>query len=163
MDLGMAVCATPVEIPHGIQDRRSRWVTSGDVARIAHARHAHLQQLRVVGAMRFVAVGAVLHDRRVLPEEWTAPLRVAGQAVFVHCALDELLWVGRPVRVVTTGAGDLAFAVRHVRRALQLGAPHLVALQTELRLGLPDAPVLGERGVVTNFGGNCPPFFRLVS
>ena len=115
MDPGMAVRATPVEIPHGVQNRRGRRVTSRDVARIAHARHAHLQQLRVVGPMRFVAVGAVLHDRRVLPKKRTAPLCVAGQAVFVDCALDELLGVGTSVRVVTTGAGDLAFAVRHVR------------------------------------------------
>ena len=99
-----------------------------DVARVTHARHACLQQLRVAGAMRFMAVCAVFHHRRVFPQEGAAPLRVAAQAVLVGRALNKLLRIRCAMRIMAARAGHLSFAVGHVRRALQLGAPHLVAL-----------------------------------
>ena len=124
----MAVGATAVEILDGPKRLRLRRMTRGDVARIANARHARLQQLRVAGAVRFMAVRAVLHHWRVLPHEGTAAFGVATQTVFVGGALDELLGIGRSVRIVATGAGHLALAVGHVRRALQLRPAHLVTL-----------------------------------
>lgn len=77
----MAVGAAAVEILDGAKRLRLRWVAAGVMAGIANTRHARLQQLRVAGAMRLVAVRAVLHYRRVLPEEGTAPFGVAAQAV----------------------------------------------------------------------------------
>ena len=130
----MTVGAAAVEILDGAKRLRLRWVAARVMAGIANARHARLQQLRVAGAMRLVAVRAVLHYRRVLPEEGTAPFGVAAQAVFVGRALKQLFGIGRTVRIVATGASYFAFAVRHVRRTLQLCTPHLMALQTQLRL-----------------------------
>ena len=100
--------------------------------------------------MRLVRVGTVLHHRWMLIKKWTAPLCVAGQAHLVCRACDKLLGIGSSVRVVAARAGDFAFAVGHVRTALQLRAPHLVALQAEFRLLLLDASVLGERCIVAN-------------
>jgi len=108
--------------------------------------------LRVAGAVRFVAVRAVLHHRRVLPDEGATAFGVATETVFVRRALDKLLGIGSAVGIVATRAGNLALAVRHVRRALQLGAAHLVALQAKLRLGFLYAAVLGQRGVVARLG-----------
>src|SRR5258706_8937661 len=98
------------------------------VAVVADARHANLQQLRVVAAVRLVAVRAVLEHWRVLPQEGTSAFRVATQAVFIRGALDELPGIRRAVWIVAARAGYFAFAVGHVRRALQLRAAHLVAL-----------------------------------
>ena len=67
MDVGMAVGATTVEILDGTERLRLCRVSAGVVTRVAYARHAHLQKLGVVTAMRLVAISAVLHDRRVLP------------------------------------------------------------------------------------------------
>ena len=67
VDLGVTVCATPVEIPYGILQRRDRGMTARNVAGIAHARHPHLEQLRVVGSVRLVAICTVFHHRRVFP------------------------------------------------------------------------------------------------
>lgn len=110
-------------------------MTAGIVTGIANARHAHFEELRVVAAVWFMAIRAVFHHWRVLPDKWAAPLRVAGQAILVGGALNELLGIGRAVRIVATGAGYLAFSVRHVRRALQLRSPHLMTLQAQFGLG----------------------------
>ena len=48
------------------------------------------------------------------------------------------------MRIVATGAGNLAFPVRHVRGALQLRSPHLMALETELGLRFFGARVFRE-------------------
>ena len=110
----MAVGAAAVEILDGAKRLRLRWVAAGVMAGIANARHARLQQLRVAGAVRLVAVRAVLHYRRVLPEEGTAPFGVAAQAILVRGALNELAGIGRTVRIVATGAGHFAFTVGHM-------------------------------------------------
>lgn len=122
------------------------------MAGIANTRHACLQQLRVAGAMRLVAVRAVLHYRRVLPEKGTSPFGVAAQTVFIGGALQQLLGIGRTVRIVATGASYLAFAIRHVRRALQLCTPHLMALQAQLRLRFLYTPILRKRSVIAGIG-----------
>ena len=149
----MAVRTAPVEVPHGVEDRRGCWVTAGDVAGITYSRHAHLQQLRVVGAMRFVAVGTVFHDWWVLPQKRTATLRMTGKAVLVDCAMDELLRIGCSMRVMATGACHLAFAIGHVRGALQLRAPHLMTLETDFRLRFLKSPVLAQWSLVANVRG----------
>src|SRR5260370_30926224 len=96
------------------------------VAGITNARHAHLEQLRIVAAMRLVAVRTVFHNRRVFPDERPAALGVAAQAVFVGGALDELRGIWRPMRIVTTDAGKLSFAVPHCPVALPICPAPLV-------------------------------------
>src|SRR6266850_2099324 len=145
----MAVGAVPVEILDGAKGLRLRRVAARDMAGIANARHACLQQLRVACAVGFMAVRTVLHHRRVLPEEGTAPFGVAAQAVFVSRALKQLLGIGRTVRIVAAGASYLSFAIRHVRRTLQLCTTHLMALQAQLGLRFLYTAVLRERSVVS--------------
>ena len=103
--------------------------------------------------MRLVAIGAVFHHRRMLPQERTAPFGVATQAVLVDRGLSQLAGVGRSVRIVTARARYLAFAVRHVRGALQLRSPHLVTLQTQFRLRLLQAPCVGQRRIEAGLVG----------
>ena len=129
MDLGMTVCASPVEVPYCIQQGRSRRMAARVVTRITHSRHSHFQQLRVIGSVRLVTGRAILHYRRVFPEKGTAPLGVARQTILRYRRLNQLLWIRTPMRVVTTRAGNLALAIRHMRRALELSFTHLVALQ----------------------------------
>ena len=148
----MAVGAAAVEILDGAKRLRLRWVAARVMAGIANARHARLQQLRIARAMRLVAVRAVLHHRRVLPEEGTAPFRVAAQAIFIGGALQQLLGIRRTMRIVATGASYLAFAVRHVRGTLQLCTAHLMALQAQLRLRFLYPAVLRKRSVVARIG-----------
>src|SRR5262245_1422396 len=100
MDPGMTVGATSIEIPDGVQDRRRRRMARRDVARVADPRHAHLEQLRVIGAVRLVAVRAVLHHRWMLEQEWPAPLRVAAHAILGYRAVNQLTRVRAAVRVV---------------------------------------------------------------
>ena len=134
VDVGVAVGAATVEVLDGTQGLRLSGVAAAVVAIVAHARHAHFQQLRIVAAVRFVAIGAVFEHRRVLPEEGTAAFGVTAQAVLINGALNKLAGIRRTVRIVATGASHFAFAIRHVRGALQLRATHLVALQTEFWL-----------------------------
>ena len=91
---GMAVGAAAAEILDGTERLRLRRVARRNVAGIAHTRHACLQQLRIAGAVRFMAVGAILHYRRVLPHERASPFRMAAQAVLVGGALNQLLRIG---------------------------------------------------------------------
>src|SRR5262245_52210479 len=111
---------------------------------ITNARHSYFQQLRIVGAVGFVTISAVLHDRRVLPQEWPAPFRMAAQTIFSGVRLDQLFWIRTSMWIVATRASHLTFSIRHVRRTLQLRAPHLVALQTELGLLLLDVGDIGQ-------------------
>ena len=114
MDLGMAVCAATVEIPNRILDSRGSRVAAGNMARIANSWHTHFQQLGIVGAVSFVTVGTIFHDRRVLIQEWAAPLCVAGQTVFVHRALDQLLGIRRSMRIMAAGASDFTLSIGHM-------------------------------------------------
>ena len=134
VNVGMAVGAPAVEVLDGAERLRLSWMAAAVVARIADARHAYLQKLRIVAAVRFVAVGAIFEYRRMLPKKRSAAFGVATQAVFVGGRLDQLLGIGRAVRIVAARAGDLPFAVGHMRGTLQLPATHLVALQAQLRL-----------------------------
>ena len=113
--VGMAIGAASVEVLDGAQRLWLRRMATAVVAVVADARHAYFEQLGVVAAVRFVAVCAVFQHRGMLPQERTASLRVAAQAVFVRSGLNELLGIRRAVGVMTTGAGHFAFAIRHVR------------------------------------------------
>ena len=148
VNCGVAVGATAVEILDGTKRLWLCRVAAAVVAAVANARHARLQQLRIARAMRFVAVRAVFHYRGMLPDERSAALRVATQAILVRRALDQLLGIRRAMGIVAAGAGHFSFAIRHVRGSLQLRAPHLMALQAEFRLSFFDAGVFGQRRVV---------------
>src|SRR5580765_4871077 len=100
----MAVCAATIEVADGIKQGWSRWVPARDVTGIAHARHPHFKRVRVAGGVRFMAVDAALHNRRVLPQERATPFGMASQAILVHGCLPQLAWIGRAMRVMATGA-----------------------------------------------------------
>ena len=93
-------------------------MAAGHVATVAHARHADLEQLRIVGSVRLMAGRAIFHDGRVFPQERPFAFHMAAQTVRRDGRLNQLLRIGRPVRIVATGAGYLTFAIRHVRRPL---------------------------------------------
>ena len=97
--------------------------------------------------MRLVAIRAILHHRRVLPQERTTALHMAAQAVFGCGRLKQLLGIRTAVRIMTTRARDLALAIRHVGRTLELCTAHLVALQAQLRLLLFRTVDVGQRRV----------------
>src|ERR1043165_7437255 len=126
-------------------------MAAGCVAGIAHPRHAYFQQLWVAAAVRFMTVGTVLHDWWVFPKERPAPFCVTAIAVLIDRSLNQLARVGTAMWIVTTGAGHLAFAIGHVRRALQLCPPHLMASQTKFRLGFFCPYMLRKRRAVACF------------
>ena len=70
------------------------------------------QECRLVGAVRHVAVHAVLHHRRVFPEEWTPLLSVAADAGLARrCREVEAIAVGA-VGIVAVAADQLAVPQR---------------------------------------------------
>jgi len=145
VDVGVAVGAATVEILNGAERLGLGRMAAAVVAGVANARHAHFQELWIIAAVRFVAVGAVFEHRRVLPEERTPAFGMTTQAVFVGGRLDQLLGIRRAVGIVAAGAGDFAFAIGHVRRALQLPAAHLVALEAQFWLSHFYALIIRER------------------
>jgi len=82
---------------------------------VAKPRHAHLEQTVIIGAMRLVAVGAVVSNRRMLVKKRPAPLGVAGVTVLVDAGLYELRRIGRAMRIVAIRTGHLSFPHRHMR------------------------------------------------
>ena len=88
----------------------------------------------------------------MLPQKRPTPFRVAAQTVLGCGRLNELLGIRAAVRIVTTSARHLSFAVRHMRRTLQLRTPHLVACQAQLRLRLFRTVDVGQRRVKTRIG-----------
>ena len=151
MNQRVAVGAATIEILDRTERLRLGGVAAGHVARVANPGHPYLEQLRVAAAMWLVAVCAVFHDRRMLPQKRPAAFRVAAVAILIDRALNKLAWVRAAVRIMATGAGNLALSVRHVRGALQLGPPHLVTAEAEFRLRLLGAYVLGERRSIAGF------------
>ena len=85
------------------------------VALLAEFRRTHFQQLRVGRAMRLVTITAILQNRRMFPQEGSAPFGVATVTILVDGALDQLLGIGRAVWIVATGAGYLALSEGHMR------------------------------------------------
>jgi hypothetical protein len=85
--------------------------------------------------VRRVAVGAIVRDRLMLPEEWTALLRVARRASLVDRFLDEELGAVRAMCVVTAGTGYFPFQNRVPREAMNLSLLGLVAGRADVGLG----------------------------
>jgi len=88
----------------------------------------------VVRAMRIMAVGAILHDRRMFPHERSPSLCMAHVTGLIDACLFKLGGVRGAVRIVAVGAGHLSFPERHVRRALERGHPLKVTLTADLYL-----------------------------
>src|SRR5262245_13326186 len=101
----------------GCHPARLRRMRGRVVALLAETRLRHFQQLLVRGAMRVVAIAAVLHDRWVLPQEWAAFLRVAGEAGLIHGCSNKELVVGGAMRIMAARALHLALTDRHVGEA----------------------------------------------
>ena len=104
------------------------------VTLLAQHGRARLQQRRHTRSVRRVAVGAVLNDGGMLPQEWAALLGVAGVAGFSDGVLDHQPRSRGSVRVVAVRAGDLAFEDRMPGEAMKLGALVLVATEADFRL-----------------------------
>ena len=71
--------------------------------------------------VRVVAADAAFAAGRVLEEERTALLGMAGMQLSLIQLPSEAAHVGRPVRVMAGAALHLAFRERHVRHTLDLG------------------------------------------
>ena len=84
---------------------------------------------------------------------------MATDAVLVDRALQQLARVRTSVRVVTTGAGNLA-RDRACAKSAELCSPHSVALQAQFRLRFPGAYVFGEGRAVARVcsSQSCIPF-----
>ena len=146
MDIAVAVGATPIET-----SRRSNtgWRTRMPrmhVALSAKSRVRNLEQPVVHRAVRFMAVGAILENRSMLPEKRPPPLGMASIAIFVYARLLELRRIRRAMRIVAIGANDLALPHRHVRRAHQLRLELEVALTAHFYF----SSLVEERSLVAN-------------
>jgi len=115
---------------------------------VAKPGHAHLEQTVIDGAVRLVAIGAIIRNRRMLMEKRPAPLGVAGVTVLVDAGLLELRRIGRAMRVMTIGASDLSFPHGHMRRAQQLRFPLQMAGAAKFSL----RPLVEERGIFIDLG-----------
>src|ERR1035437_1620570 len=132
MDQGMAIRASPVEYEANRRQLRSPRMAGGGMTLLAEPRRADLQQLRAGRAVSFMAVEAVLHDRRVLPQERPAPFRVALVAGLVDRSRHQERGIGAAVRVVAARAGHASLPYRHVRRALKLRLAPGMAVEASL-------------------------------
>ena len=148
MNLTVAVRATPVKEENRAASARRAGMSRGNVTLGAKSRIGNFEQPVVHRAMRLVAVGAVLDDRRVLPEKGTAPFRMTRVAIFIDACLFELGRIRASMRIVTVGACHLSFPNRHVRRAHQLGFSLQMTLAANFGLG----PFVEERGSVSDLG-----------
>jgi hypothetical protein len=115
VDLAVAIRAATVEEENGSGPPRDSRVLYLKMTLGADPGIGDFKEAIVHGAMRLMAIGAILHDRRVLPEERTAPLSVARVAVFVDARLFQLCGIGSSMRVVTIGARHLPFSEGHMR------------------------------------------------
>jgi len=68
----------------------------------------------VDGAMRLMAVGAVLYDRRMFPQERPPSLGVAQVAGFIDTCLLELRGIWSSMRIVAVRTGHLSLPQWHV-------------------------------------------------
>ena len=103
-----------------------------EVAALAEIGHLRLQQFLVIGAVWVVAVEAVLADRRVLPHERAALLRMTGVAQLIDRRGANHLRLHAVVRVVTTRALHAPFPNRMMARAHRLRAHVLVTCEARV-------------------------------
>src|ERR1035437_7806459 len=109
--------------------------TVAAVALVADHRGARFQQVVGSGAVRHVAVAAIIADRPAVMHERAAFLCVAGGASLNHRVAFHQLGTGRTVRVVTIGTAYFAFQYRMMRWLVDLRALLLVAGETHFGLG----------------------------
>jgi hypothetical protein len=135
VDLAMAVGTGAIEDKASPGVLRSRRMTSLDVTLLTESRFGDLEQFFVVGAVGFVAIGAILRHRWVFPQKRTTLLGVTGVTVLVDgVGLEEVLG-NAAMRIVTARAGHLAFPQGHVGGAHELRAALGMALPAGLDFG----------------------------
>ena len=142
VDLGVAVQAAA--IAHGVELGAAGQTGMGDtfaahivgrrMAVKAQERHLFLQQPRIRGAMRIMAVGAVFANRLVLPQIRAALVGVAAIAEVGDAHIPQHIGTGRTMGVVAIRADHLALANR-VMRVLQ-GQRTLFGMAGEAHLRL---------------------------
>jgi len=131
MNLAMTVGATPVEkTTLVLRIRRSVYRL---VTLVTEPGHAYFEEKVIDRAMRFVTIGTIIDNRRMLKKKWSTPLCMAGVTVFVNAVLLELRWVGASMRVMAVAAGNLPFPQRHVGRTQELGLSLQVTLAADFR------------------------------
>ena len=114
MNGGMALRASPCREVK-IVGRASRGGVLGfNVALLAEARPFHLEQLVMLGTVRFVTVQAVFPDRRVLPKERSSFLGMAGVTVFIRSVLNQKFRTCASMGVVAIRTFHFSFPQRHV-------------------------------------------------
>ena len=109
MDLAMAVGAAPVKEGIRRPSPRNGRVECWLMALRADPGVRNFQETVVDRTVGLMTVGAILDDRRMLPEKGSAPFGVAHVASFIDACLLELGGVRSPVRVVAVGTGQLPF------------------------------------------------------
>ena len=118
-------------------------------------RRSRFQERPDIRAVWRVAVGAVIDNRGVFPEERAALFRMAGIAGLVDRVLDQQRRPVRSMRVVTLGASDLAGEDRVGRDAVNLRPLRLVAGKADLGLGkLVHHPLIGDVNVMAVAAGH---------
>ena len=105
------------------------------VALLAEPWRTGLEQSGLHRTMRIVAVAAVFADRRVLPQERSAFVGVAGIAGLVDGVLDQQLGPARSMRIVAIRADHLCLHNRMMRGHVRLGSLLLVASEADEGLG----------------------------
>ncbi len=101
------------------------------VTGLAQHRWTHLQERCQIGAVRRVAVGAIVDYGGVLPEEGAALLRVTDVAGLIDRALHQETGTGRAVRVMAIGTRHFAFENRVPGEATDLCLLGLVATEAD--------------------------------
>ena len=101
---------------------------------LTQKRRPHLEQRRLYRTVRIVAVGAVLGDRLVFPEERPSILRMAAGAGLVDRVFHQLRGRRRAVRRMAGRAGHLALAQRMPRQLVEVGVLGLVTAGTDFDL-----------------------------
>lgn len=112
MDLLVAVDATPVDdlLCSGARIIWARRVPGLNVTLLTEAGLPDLQESRIGGAVRLVAVRAALHNGRMFPEKRPPLLSMALVTVLIDRVFPEHPLRDGPMRVVAIGATDLPLA-----------------------------------------------------
>lgn len=105
------------------------------VALLAELRFGGDEQRLVIGAVGFMAIGAILHRRRMLPEKRSPLLGMAGITELVHRVGLEQRVGDASMGVVAARAGHLSFPQRHMGGAHQLRFSLNVTLSAGLYFG----------------------------
>jgi hypothetical protein len=125
------------------------------VALLAQEWRARLQQVFHHGAVRIVAVAAILGHRLVLVDKRAALFRVAVVAGVVDAVASQQLRPDRTVRLVAVGAAHLALGQRVMRGLVEFVALLLVAGEADHGLGPFVAhPVVGRVQLMARGAGN---------